>query len=190
MAESVISLRGKLLVASPGMQDPNFQETVIVMAHHDREGAMGIVINRPHPTLTVARLLEDLEMAPRPEAQAALTAPVYYGGPVEPARGFVLHEASQSFAATMPINEELAISASRDALEVLAESPPRHFLVAVGYAGWAPMQLEGELKEDAWIVAPLDLALVFDTAPAERWHRALASIGIDPASWMREGGHA
>ncbi len=190
MAEQVMSLRGRLLVASPGMQDPNFRETVIVMAHHDREGAMGLVVNRPHPTLTVARLLADLDLAVQEEARTALEVPVFYGGPVEPARGFVLHESSQSFAATMPITEELAITASRDALEAMAKHPLPRFLVAVGYAGWAPMQLENELKEDAWIIAPLDLGLVFELPPAKRWHAALASVGVDPAGWMREGGHA
>ncbi len=190
MAERALSLGGRLLVASPGMQDPNFRETVVVMVHHDAEGAMGLVVNRPHPSLTVARLLDDLGIEPREEARPALETPVFHGGPVEPARGFVLHEARMSFAATMPVTEELAITASRDALEAMAAEPPARFLVAVGYAGWAAMQLEGELGEDAWIVAPMDAALVFELPPERRWRAALASVGIDPAGWIREGGHA
>jgi len=185
-------LGGRLLIAAPALRDPNFAGTVVALCHHDAEGAMGIVINRPHERIQVADIVAELMQDRAQEARSCehLQVPVFFGGPVEPARGFVLHDDQSAFAATMPVAEGVALTASRDVLQALIDAPPRRFLVALGYAGWAPGQLEAELKENAWLIAPMDTEILFSVSPRQRWKQALGRIGIDPAHLSSQGGHA
>ncbi len=184
--EMTESLAGRLLIAAPHMDDPNFRKTVVLICHHDEDGAMGLVINRPHATLKLAMIFEEAGISAEPGIDAL---PVYLGGPVEPTRGFVLHRAGEHFAATMDVPSGFALSASRDALEAAATGKLAPFLFALGYAGWAPQQLEGELKANVWLVAEASSELVFREAAHRRWDKAIASLGIDPRL-LGEGGQA
>jgi len=165
------SLAGQLLVASPALGDPRFSRTVIVMVRHDRNGAMGIVINRPAQERTLASLLAALG-----EKDAAVEGSVriFVGGPVQPDRGFVLHSADYQRPETMRIDGQVAVTSTRAILHDMARNEgPKKSLVAFGYAGWGPGQLEGELTLKAWFVAAPDAQLVFDADRDKVWDDAM-----------------
>jgi putative transcriptional regulator len=165
------SLAGQFLIASPGMGDPRFQQTVVLMVRHNQDGAMGIVINRPLGERPLARLLEALGET---GGSAAGAVTVFGGGPVERQRGFVLHSADYRGSGTLDINGHVALTASVDIFRDIAGGlGPRKSLIAFGYAGWGPGQLEGELAHNAWFTAPIDLKLVFDEDRDKVWERAM-----------------
>lgn len=166
------SLAGQLLIASPEMRDPRFQQTVLVMVRHDRDGAMGIVINRPLGEQPLARLLEAIgEMA----AGATGVAPVFQGGPVQLELGFVLHSADYRRAETREIAAGIAMTATPEIFrDIAAKAGPNKSLIAFGYAGWGPGQLEAELAQNGWHTAPIDSRLVFDEDRDKVWERAMA----------------
>jgi putative transcriptional regulator len=165
------SLAGQLLVASPAMGDPRFAGTVILMVRHDLTGAMGLVINRPFAARPLAALLEALG-EPHPEAKGDVR--LFIGGPVQPELAFVLHTPDYRQPDTIDIGGRLALTASRAVLrDIAAGSGPRKSLLAFGYAGWGPNQLEGELAYKAWFTAPADTALVFDEDRDRVWGRAM-----------------
>lgn len=182
------TLVGKLLVAMPGMNDPRFDRTVIVMCAHDAEHAMGVVVNKPRDEITLSDVLGHLGL--EPEANVADRI-VLDGGPVRPDRGYVLH--SEDFAAgeaTQDVGPGLRLTATRDVLEAVAKAgAPSQFVLALGCAGWSAGQLENELKQNAWLVVDPDNAIVFDEDHAEKWSRAIQSLGFDP-SLISEGGSA
>jgi putative transcriptional regulator len=169
--EGSASLAGQFLVAAPDMGDPRFAETVILMVRHDATGALGIVINRPVETRTLASLLEalgDKESAAKGEVQ------IYAGGPVEPGVGFVVHSAEYHLASTVTIDGQVAVTSNPAVLRDMgAGKGPAEALVAFGYAGWGPGQLEGELAQHAWFTEPEDPKLLFDPDRAGVWKKAL-----------------
>jgi putative transcriptional regulator len=171
-------LAGRLLVAAPDLDDPNFSETVVYMVHQDRAGAMGLVINRLLGTGPLDRMLEGLGMAPDVESKRELR--VHYGGPVEPSRAFVLHSPDYHAADTVAVSDFAALTASPGILQdIAAGRGPERSLFALGYAGWAPGQLESELAAGAWFVVEPDAALLFDPDTATKWQRAFDRRGVE-----------
>lgn len=183
------TLTGKLLVAMPGIGDPRFDRSVIMVCAHDAEHAMGVVINRPKDDLLLCEVLEHLglEAGDQIAARAVLD-----GGPVRPDRGFVLH--SEDFAAgeaTHEVAPGVRLTATRDVLEaVVGDHAPASFVVALGYAGWGAGQIEDELKHNAWLVVDFDDAIVFDEGHSDKWERAIRSLGFDPSQLSDTAGRA
>jgi putative transcriptional regulator len=164
-------LTGQLLVASPTMGDPRFVQTVILMVRHDRNGALGIVINRPLGDRPLAKLLEALGDK---EAAVTGTVRIFAGGPVQPDIGFVLHSADYHRADTVDIDGHVAMTSSREILRDIGnQRGPNKSLIAFGYAGWAPGQLEGELAHGFWFTTPQDAKLVFDDDRDAVWDHAM-----------------
>jgi putative transcriptional regulator len=186
-------LDGQLLIAMPSMTDPRFRRAVIYMCAHSSEGAMGLVINQRAPHITLPKLLEQLDIAgshrsPVPDRCMA----VHVGGPVETSRGFVLHS-SDYFAAdsTLPINESVCLTATVDILKAIAKgSGPDKAILALGYAGWAPGQLEREIQSNGWLNCPADFDTVFDSDLESKYARALQLLGVDPSHLVGISGHA
>ena len=172
------SLAGQLLVAAPELADPNFHKTVVYLVQHDRSGAMGLVINRVLGSGPLDRMLEGLGLTPKTASDVELR--VHYGGPVAPERAFVLHSPDWHGPDTLVVSDLAALTVAPDILEdVAAGRGPEHILFALGYAGWAPGQLESELAAGAWHVVPPDQALLFDQDAASKWQRAYARRGIE-----------
>lgn len=191
-------LDGKLLLAMPSMSDPRFHRAVIYMCAHSADGAMGIVINHPAPSITFANLLEQLGIISGDEDDSAsIRLPVndmmiYTGGPVEMGRGFVLHTADYYSAdSTLTIDDTVSLTATVDILRAIAagEGPVRS-LLALGYAGWAPGQLEREIQTNGWLVCPSDNDLIFDSEVGKRYDLAMAKLGIHPSFLVSDAGNA
>ncbi|ODR94906.1 hypothetical protein AUC70_03720 [Methyloceanibacter stevinii] len=189
-------LDGQLLLAMPSMGDPRFSRSVIYICAHSSEGAMGIVINQRAPNISFAELLEQLKIVPSEERislPSALNAmDVHLGGPVETGRGFVLHSADYFKAeSTLPINDSVCLTATIDILRDIAKgSGPAKALLALGYAGWAPGQLEDEIQSNGWLNCPADPEVVFDPAVDRKYNRRLDSLGVDPSHLVSDSGHA
>jgi len=178
---------GQLLLALPGIGDPRFEQAVIAMISHDEEGAMGIGIADPIDGMSVGAVLDQLEI----DHDDPLDTPVFLGGPVEPSRGFVLHSDDWGGAGAVQVADRWMISSSHDILRAIGEGRgPSRWLVALGYAGWSPGQLEEELVRHGWHVTPGSDALLFDTPPGKRWQAAFAEAGIDARLLTTEGGEA
>lgn len=179
---------GQLLLALPGIGDPRFEHAVVAMISHDEEGAMGIGIADPIRGMTVGAVLDQLEIA---HDDDPLDQPVFLGGPVEPSRGFVLHSRDWGGENAVQVSGRWMVSSSHDILRAIAEGRgPSRWLVALGYAGWSPGQLEGELVHHGWHVTPGSDALLFDTPPADRWQAAFAEAGVDARLLTTKGGEA
>lgn len=176
-APEPVSLAGQLLVAAPGMGDPRFDHAVILMVRHDRNGALGIIINRPVAEHAIADLLHGLGGQATPvEGRVRIFA----GGPVEPDIGFVIHSAEYHRAETIEIDGSVSVTSSVAVLRDIAlKHGPNKSLVAFGYAGWGPGQLEGELAAKAWFTIAADAKLVFDEAREKLWDEALGRRGRD-----------
>ena len=165
-------LAGQLLVATSELKDPRFVRTVIYMVHHDTGGAMGLVVNRPIGGTSLTELLEGLGMEGN-GAQGGIR--LHYGGPVEPRRGFVLHTTDYTSESTRVVGGGIALTVGTEIFRALGTGTgPRLSLVALGYAGWAPGQLEGEITAGAWVAVQSDEALVFDQDYEKKWERAMA----------------
>ncbi len=173
------SLAGQLLVAAPGMPDSRFAKTVIFMVRHDRNGAMGLVVNRVIGVGSAARLLEGAGLGAK-DVNRETKVRVHYGGPVEPGRGFVLHTGDYAEKSTVVVTSRVSMTAAAHILRAIAEGkgPNRGFL-AVGYAGWAAGQLEGEIARRDWVVVPADDGLLFDADMAGKWRRAMDRHGVE-----------
>ena len=189
-------LDGQLLIAMPAMGDPRFSRSVIYLCAHSSEGAMGIIINQRAPNISFTELLEQLNIVPS-EDRIALpiglgAMAVHLGGPVETGRGFVLHSADYFKAeSTLPIDESVCLTATIDILRDIAKgSGPDKALLALGYAGWAPGQLEEEIQSNGWLNCPADPALIFDPEVDGKYNRALGSLGVDPIRLVNDSGHA
>lgn len=182
------SLINQLLIAMPGMADPQFSTTVTLVCEHNDEGALGIIINRPL-TLKLAGLFEQLSVDV-PDSSAA-SEPIMSGGPVGTERGFVLHGPELSYENTLSVSDEIQLTLSRDVIDAMANGEgPRKSLVALGYAGWEAGQLEEEMLANSWLSVPATPELVFDTPFAERWDSAARTLGIDIARMSSDAGHA
>ncbi len=181
-------LAGQLLVAMPQMQDPRFARTVIYLCAHTPEGAMGLVLNKLVESLTFPDLLEQLGVEP---ALSGRQIRVHFGGPVESGRGFVLHTADYQREGTLPINSGIALTATVDILRDIARGAgPRQTLLALGYAGWGPGQLDAEIHANGWLQVPADEQLVFGQDLEAKWEKALAKLGIDQGRLSGAAGHA
>lgn len=188
-------LDGHLLLAMPGMSDPRFTRAVILLCAHSPDGAMGIRINQLAPALTFADVLTSLEIAPDGGANAMDPSgdiKVHRGGPVETGRGFVLHSADfNTEKSTLLIDDEICLTATLDILQAIAAGHgPRKALLALGYAGWGPGQLEDEVRGNGWLHCPAPAALIFDAELDYKYDIALAEIGIDPAMLSASAGRA
>ena len=177
-----------LLVAMPGMSDERFARSVVFLCAHSEEGAMGIVINRELESLTFEELIEQLDLKP---GGTRVDLPVQAGGPVETGRGFVLHSVDYRHEGTLVVGEDVALTATVDILRAIAQGEgPRRRILALGYAGWSPGQLEAEIRANGWLNVAADADLVFDPALDEKWERAMAKIGVDARMLSTSGGHA
>ena len=181
-------LIGSLIIAMPAMPDPRFSESVIYLCAHSEEGAMGLVINRLVDSIDVNELLEQLEVG---EVPKDIDLPVHLGGPVETGRGFVLHSLDYRCEGTMEVDDDIALSASVEVLREIAHGRgPARRLLALGYAGWGPGQLEHEIQDNGWLHVAADDDLVFGGDLDGKWAGALAKIGIDPAKLASNFGRA
>lgn len=181
-------LTGQLLVAMPQMTDPRFERSVIYICVHNAEGAMGLIVNRLVGSITFAELLEQLDI--RTKDQPPPIA-VHFGGPVETGRGFVLHSDDYIQDNTVVMDGGVALTATIDILRAVAEGfGPSQYLLTLGYAGWGPGQLEGELQDNAWLTVPADASILFGAALDQKWTRAVAKLGFDPNLLFAGAGHA
>jgi len=181
-------LAGHLLIAMPGMQDPRFDYSVVCLCAHSADGAMGLIVNRPFAGLAFDDLLRQLKLEPLPPQRRIR---MLSGGPVESGRGFVLHSDDWETEGSLAVVPGLALTASTDILKAVAGGGgPRRCVLALGYAGWAPGQLEDEIQRNAWLSVPADEALVFRDDTAGTWEAALAKLRIDPALLSGTAGHA
>ena len=182
-------LDGKLLIAMPGMGDPRFDKSLIYICAHSEDGAMGLIINKPAVDLQFSDLLDQLRITP---AQSYRPIEVHFGGPVEHGRGFVLH--SKDYIAedsTLEVNDELGMTATLDILEDISQGQgPNVCLLALGYTGWGPGQLEEEIRENGWLTCDADAALIFSPSNQDKWRDAIVSLGIDPRMLSATGGSA
>jgi len=181
-------LTGQVLVAMPQMEDPRFARSVVYICAHTPDGAMGLVVNKLVDSVTFPDLLEQLNLqVTRPDRGIH----VHFGGPVETGRGFVLHSADYVQDATLVIDQNVALTATVDILKAIADGTgPHNSLLALGYAGWAPGQLDAELQENGWLSVPADDEILFGTALESKWERAMAKIGIDFSKLSGNAGHA
>jgi putative transcriptional regulator len=182
-------LSGQLLISMPGISDPRFERTLILICAHDRQHAMGLALNRPVEGVTVSDLLERLGI------EATIRVPenlVRLGGPVERERGFVLHTDDYHGEFSLDVSPGLALTATREVLQTMAtvEGQPRRSMLALGYAGWGAGQLEQEIRENVWLTCEADEALVFDEDYDSKWSRALTKLGIDPQFLGASAGRA
>ena len=188
MTTTTINLTDHFLIAMPAMADPNFARTLTYIAEHTENGAMGVIVNRPID-MRVATLFERIDIPFEQPAFANL--PVYFGGPVQSDRGFVLHRPAGQWHSTLRVSDSVGLTSSRDVLQALAiDGKPSEVLIALGYAGWSAGQLEHELAQNAWLTVPADLGIVFDLPPEERLAAAMQLLGIDFAKLSDVAGHA
>jgi putative transcriptional regulator len=189
-------LDGQMLIAMPTMSDERFTRTLVYVCAHSSEGAMGIVVNQPAQNVKFPDLLVQLEVIPAAERiqlpGSAGEVKVLKGGPVETGRGFVLHSADFFIEnSTLPIDEGICLTATLDILKAIARGKgPSNAILALGYAGWAPGQLEEEIQQNGWLNCPADSELIFGTDVEHKYERALAKLGVDPAMLSSEAGHA
>jgi putative transcriptional regulator len=185
----VKSLAGQLLVAMPHMQDPRFARSVVYMCAHSEEGgAMGLVVNKLLGSLTMDELFKQLEIEP---SRVNRPQPVHFGGPVEPGRGFVLHSADYHEDASLVVGDNVAVTATLEILRAIGRGQgPKQNLLALGYAGWAPGQLDAEIQANGWLSVAPDDAILFDPDHDSKWQRALAKLGVDMTMLSSEAGHA
>lgn len=181
-------LTGKLLVAMPYLQDQQFHHSVIYICGHDESGAMGLIINKQLTSVSFKDLLDQIKIE---HDLSGPDGPIYYGGPVEVGRGFVLHTIDYLADASVTINNNFALTATLEVLRAISQCHgPRNALVALGYVGWAAGQLETEIQNNGWLVIEAHEDIIFDKNHESIWQNAMASIGVNPSYIMTEMGHA
>jgi putative transcriptional regulator len=182
-----INLTRHFLIAMPAMQDSNFSRTLTFVCEHNERGALGIVVNRPID-VTLSALFRQVEIPLEPSLLSE--QPVFFGGPVQLDHGFVLHRPIGAWKSTLPVGD-IGLTTSRDILEAMARGEgPKDQLVAVGYAGWAPGQLEQEIIDNGWLTVQADVDLIFNLPPEARYDAAMQSLGVNAANLSEEAGHA
>ncbi len=181
-------LNGQLLIAMPAMHDPRFSKAVIYICVHDTDGAMGLVVNQLVNELTFPQLLQQLEIKSCENIQ---NIRIHFGGPVEVGRGFVLHSNEYAQKDTIIVDNYISLTPTIDILRDIAEgNGPRQAILALGYAGWGPGQLEHELTQNAWLNVTADEPLLFDIDLESKWKRSIEKLGIDPTLLSGDSGHA
>lgn len=183
------SLAGQLLVAMPQMLDQRFARSVVyICAHSGDAGAMGLVVNKLLGSLTMGELFAQLDISP---SAPVSSRPVHFGGPVEAGRGFVLHTADYNEDSTLVVGGNIAVTATMDVLRAIGNGRgPRQSLFALGYAGWAPGQLDAEIQANGWLSVAADDDIVFAPDDDGKWRRALGKLGIDLSMLSSDAGHA
>jgi len=182
------NLTGRLAIAMPGMGDPRFERSVILLCAHGEDGAMGLILNKPASQVDFTELMEQLDIP----LTAPTSRPIHFGGPVEMQRGFVLHTRDYAGdSTTLTVGEDFGMTATRDVLRAIAGGQgPRDALVALGYAGWGAGQLEDEIAQNGWLIADPTPELVFAPDNDGKWMAAIGTLGIDPLLLSSEGGRA
>ncbi len=177
----------QFLIAMPSLDDENFGHTVTLMCEHSDKGALGLIINRP----MTLRLRDMLEQMGLPRDQLREDPQVYWGGPVQPERGFVVHTAPANWDSTMPIGDDLYITTSRDVLAAIGRGEgPAQYFVALGYAGWGAGQLDQEVMRNSWLNTPVDSGILFQVTASDRWRAATRLLGVDVGYLASVAGHA
>lgn len=192
MPAEPLNLTGKLLIAMPGMQDFRFEHAVIFMCAYSDEGAMGLIVNKRAADLSLRDVLNHLEIEQDTGKDRLTDLPVHFGGPVETQRGFVLHSGDyRSALQTLEVAPDFAMTSTQDILEDISKGEgPAQALLMLGYAGWGPGQLEGELAQNGWLTTDATAELLFETPDAQKWEAALALIGVDPMGLSAVAGRA
>lgn len=182
-------LTGKLLIAMPQLTDTRFQQSLIYICGHDEQGAMGIVINRAIETHTLSELMKQLNLdGDFSHLEEEL---VFFGGPVEIGRGFVLHSNDYHQEGTVEVGPEISLTATLDILDSIAQDKgPKQRLCALGYAGWSAGQLENEIQSNCWLQSEATPQMLFEVTPEARWEKALENMGIQPELLSIDAGHA
>ena len=181
-------LTGQLLVAMPQMEDQRFARSVVYICAHTNDGAMGLILNKLAEAINFSDLLEQLNL---PVATVSDKTRVHFGGPVETGRGFVLHSDDFTQDASLLIENGVALTATVDILSAISKgNGPRNYLLALGYAGWAPGQLDSEIQANGWLIAPADTDILFGSKIENKWNTALNTIGIDVTMLSSHAGHA
>ena len=177
----------QFLVAMPSMEDEHFNQSVTLLCEHNPEGALGLIVNRP-TELTLSTMLQHMGLD---HIAMIGDPPIYWGGPVQPERGFVLHDQAGDWETTLPVNETLFMTSSRDILAAIGQGAgPANFMVALGYAGWTAGQLESEILGNSWLNTPVDQAILFHTPAVDRWQAASRLLGLDIHNLAGRAGHA
>jgi putative transcriptional regulator len=193
MAAPPINLTNQFLIAMPGMVDETFSGAVVYLCEHSEKGALGLMINKP-VDIRLRNLFEKVDLSL--EGSEFAEQPVFFGGPVQTERGFVLHERLVAdiegpYSSTLSVPGGLEMTTSKDVLEAMANGQgPKRVLVTLGYSGWATGQLEEELARNGWLNVDASPDIIFDTPVEQRYERALALLGIDPRMLSQEAGHA
>ena len=185
---STNQLTDHFLIAMPGLMDENFNQAVTYICEHDENGTFGIVINR-QSSVTLDEVMQQMNIPYHPDASGI--APVFSGGPVQANRGFILHRPTGNWDSSLIINDSVALTTSRDILVAIADNTgPKDTIIALGYAGWAPGQLEQEMAANAWLSCPAQQQIIFETPVKDRWQAAASLIGIDLQLISSDAGHA
>lgn len=183
-----VNLTDHFLIAMPAMDDPYFSKSLIYIAEHNEQGALGIIVNRPI-NMNLATLFEKIEVPF--ESPDLGNLPVFFGGPVQTDRGFVLHRPVGAWQSTLAVNHEVGLTSSRDVLQAVArDGQPHEIMVSLGYSGWGAGQLEHELAQNAWLTVPADPAILFELPYEERLPSAMEKLGIDFTNLSEKAGHA
>ena len=186
--DSPESLKGQFLISMPSLADPNFFQTVTCICEHNESGAMGVVINRIHHSLTAKDIFDELDIT---QAPGLKLIPIHIGGPVHSNEIFVLHGPPFDWEASLMITPSLAMTNTKDIIEAVAmNNGPQSFIITLGCAGWGPGQLESEIRENAWLTYPVFEKNIFDLPIEKRWEEAVKKMGIDPTLLTDTAGHA
>jgi putative transcriptional regulator len=187
-ARQNMDLKHQFLIAMPQMMDPNFRGAVVYVCEHSEKGALGLVINRP-TELTLERLFDKIDL--RLEIAPWKDEPVFFGGPVQTERGFVLHVPAGQYGSTLTVDDDIALTTSKDVLEAIADGGgPSKVLVTLGYSGWGAGQLEQEIADNAWLTVRADARVIFDMPAEERFSAALELLGVNSSQLSDQAGHA
>ena len=183
-----ISLKGQFLIAMPELGDPNFSKTVTLICEHNADGALGFIINRPHPFVVTEQIFKEFKMAVH---ETVGSAPIYIGGPVQTEEIYILHGPPFDWRGTFQITAGLALSNTIDILEAMASGTgPSKVMMIMGCAGWGPGQLERELKENAWLTQVVSEDIIFNTEAEDCWEETVRSLGFDPILLCSGSGNA
>ncbi|MDR0577627.1 MAG: YqgE/AlgH family protein [Candidatus Accumulibacter sp.] len=183
-----IHLTNHFLIAMPAMEDPYFAKSLVYIAEHNGQGALGVIVNRPID-MTLSALFQSIELSSAPKGMG--DRPVFFGGPVQTDRGFVLHRPLGDWQSTLAVSPEIGLTTSRDVLQSVERTGhPSDMVVTLGYSGWAGGQLEREIGQNAWLTVPADPRILFELPCEERWASALELLGIGPANLAGQAGHA
>ena len=183
-----VNLKDHFLIAMPNMADPHFSKTLTYICEHNEQGALGLVVNRPID-MVLSKLLEQVGIPAT--AKECISIPVHFGGPVQTDRGFVLHEPVGQWQSTLAVSSEIGLTTSKDILQAVAcGDGPQQLLVTLGYAGWAPGQLEHELAQNAWLTVAARNDVIFELPSEERLAAAMELLGVNYASLSENAGHA